>query len=107
MKNRSVVKASLSLSPAGKRSLDASAAALGMKQQELLGRLLDWFQGQERLIQLIAVKQIPDGETGDIVELLMRRRDPKVADATLEVMVREVLRKMTGEPKAGRRKAGQ
>ena len=63
-----VIKASLS--PAGKRALDIVAHELGMPLQELNGRLLLWFQGQNRLLQLVILGLIPDTNVADVLGLV-------------------------------------
>ncbi len=90
MDERNIVSAVLS--GEAKRRLAEVAESLGMKQQELLGRLLEWYTEQDRLVQLIAVKQIPEDYTGDVVDLLYRKRHPEGAGVLDKADVERVAR---------------
>jgi len=96
-KGRTTVKASVTYE--AKRLLDEAADKLGMKHQEFFGRLLEWFTEQDEMVQLIAVKQIPESHVDDIVTLLYRQRceeklialGEKALDAALKRQVQELV----------------
>jgi len=63
-----------------KKHLEQLAHDLRMTQQGLLGRLVEWVIEQERLVQLVALKQLTGQDAEDVVDLLYRKRH---ADAVI------------------------
>lgn len=59
----------------------------GMTQKELVGRLINWFCAQDRVIQQVILGQIPDEIAPDVAQLMLRRLAEK---ATGKALVGEI-----------------
>lgn len=86
-KERHVVGASLA--PEAKDKLDKAAERLGMKQQELLGRLIDWFGKQDDLVKLMMLGYGEPTETKDFLAFLLFREMQKTKPEASPVEVAE------------------
>ena len=87
-----------SLTPEAKRLLNDLAEELGMKHKVLFERMLEWFVRLDRHVHLVALKQIPKDQEGDIVEVLYRQHHPELMlwlnPETAISMAREIAKSM-------------
>ncbi|MFQ5415228.1 MAG: hypothetical protein ACE5E6_12295 [Phycisphaerae bacterium] len=84
-KGRNVVRASLT--PEAKRALDALVREYDMTLQGLLGRILQWFIEQDRMVQLTALGLLPRDQVRPIVSLLFEQQLQQMDDADALEMV--------------------
>lgn len=63
----------IELAEGAKEQLEQVRARNGMTQKELVARLINWFSGQDHVVQQIILGQIPSEVAPDVATLMLER----------------------------------
>ena len=70
----------IELADGAKEQLEEIRTRTGMTQKELVARLIDWFASQDRVVQQIILRQIPDEIAADVAKMMLEKMSREASE---------------------------